>query len=666
MDGSVDGTALATQVCPKEQQMVTHRFERKTFDREALETVLRRRFFIAPAFEIYGGVAGLYDYGPPGCAMKSHLIQFWREHFVIEEGMLEIDGPTLTPDPVLRTSGHVDRFQDYMVRDVKTGACYRADHLLRDSLESRIEALERHPSADPEGTQRAAMETCLQQIEEMSVEDLTSAYERFDIRTPETNEPLTAPYPFNLMFQTQIGPTGAIPAYLRPETAQGIFVNFRRLLDYNNGRMPFACAQIGLSFRNEISPRAGILRVREFAQAEIEHFVHPERKQHPKFERVKDMELILLPRAQQIQAASREDMRPVRMRADEAVRQRIIDNETLAYFIARTQIFAQMIGILADHMRFRQHLASEMAHYAQDCWDLEVETSYGWVECVGLADRACYDLKAHTAASNIELVAYDKFDEPQDETFLQITPIKRAIGTRFKGDAPKLLAALEQLEEADKTRIQHLLGEHGECQLGDFTITKEMVTFEQVRRKIHGCNYYPSVIEPSFGIGRLLYCVLEHAFYSRSGGDEARTVLALRPAMAPVKCVILPLSKNEVFEPVLRAVQDALAAHRLVVRVDDSNASIGKRYARADEVGTPFGITVDFDSLADQTVTLRERDTMEQLRGPIQLVVRGIVDIISGCRSWAELGASDSGLKSFIGQQNTALVEDRRIVESTS
>ncbi len=650
----------------KPLKMPDHPFERKKFDREALETVLRRRFFIAPAFEIYGGVAGLYDYGPPGCAMKSHLIQLWREHFIIEEGMLEIDGPTLTPDPVLRTSGHVERFLDYMVRDPKTGACYRADHLLRDTLENRIEALQRQPNQDPGGKERAAMETCLQQLEEMTADELAAAYQRFDVRAPESNEPLRTLYPFNLMFQTQIGPTGTIPAYLRPETAQGIFVNFRRLLDYNNGRMPFACAQIGLSFRNEISPRAGILRVREFAQAEIEHFVHPERKQHPKFALVQDLELILLPRAQQAQATTREEMRPIRLRTAEAVHQRIIDNETLAYFIARTQLFAQMIGIQADHMRFRQHLASEMAHYAQDCWDLEVETSYGWVECVGLADRACYDLKAHTTASNVDLIAYEKFEEPQEETFLQITPVKRVIGTSFKSEAPQVLAALEKLEsEAERVRFQRLLEEHGEYQLSGHTITKDMVIFEQVNRKVHGRNYYPSVIEPSFGIGRLLYCVLEHAFYNRRCDDEARTVLALQPVMAPVKCVVLPLSKNEVFEPVVRAVLDALALHRLVVRVDDSNATIGKRYARADEIGTPFGITVDFDSLRDQTVTLRERDSMEQMRGTIHDVVRAVVDILYGRQTWSELVASNTGLKPFTGQQQATPLMDGYQVEST-
>jgi glycyl-tRNA synthetase len=639
------------------------RFDRKSFDRDAFETVLRRRFFLAPAFEIYGGVAGLFDYGPPGCAMKNHLIQLWRDHFVVEEGMLEIDGPTLTPDPVLRASGHVDRFQDYMVRDLDTGACYRADHLLRETLENRIAAMDRKRTDEQEDRLRSAMETCLQRIDEMNQEQIAAAYQQFDIRAPESDAPLSAPYPFNLMFQTQIGPTGTIPAYLRPETAQGIFVNFRRLLDYNNGRMPFACAQIGLSFRNEISPRAGILRVREFAQAEIEHFVHPDRKDHPKFNLIADLELILLPRKEQHAARSREQMTTVLLRAAEAVRQGIVDNETLAYFIARTQQYAQMIGILPNHMRFRQHLESEMAHYARDCWDLEVETSYGWVECVGLADRACYDLQAHSAASKVDLVAYEKFDEPRDETFLQITPLKRVIGTKFRGETPQVLEAIEKLGETERAQLQQQLTDQDQVQLGPYVITREMVTIERVNRKIHGRSYCPSVIEPSFGIGRLLYCVLEHAFYNRTGGDELRTVLALKPAIAPVKSVVLPLSKNEVFEPVIQAVLHALAKCRLTVRLDESNVSIGRRYARADEIGVPFCVTIDFDSLVDHSVTLRERDSMEQVRGSVGDVVRVLVELVTGERSWTELVSTDPSLKPFTGQQSTSAVEDGTVCE---
>eukprot|EP00166_Cyanidium_caldarium_P005645 ctg_70.g29 len=315
--GTPDGTDAQAHGAERDQPPSTSAAHRGRWDREALETVLRRRFFFAPAFEIYGGVAGLYDYGPPGCAMKNNLVQMWRQHFVLEEGMLELDGPALTPDPVLRTSGHVDKFQDWMVRDTETAACYRADHLLRDALQARLD--DPTLSAARSSAERQDMERTLAHVDELTADELAAALRRFDVRAPDTNNPVSAPYSFNLMFQTQIGPTGTIPAYLRPETAQGMFVNFRRLLDYVGGRMPFACAQIGLAYRNEISPRAGLLRVREFMQAEIEHFVHPERKAHPRFHRVADDVLVLFPRDRQSALPDSERHRVVRMRAGEAV-----------------------------------------------------------------------------------------------------------------------------------------------------------------------------------------------------------------------------------------------------------------------------------------------------------------------------------------------------------
>ena len=650
--GTPDGTDAQAHGADRNHTPSASAAPRGRWDREALETVLRRRFFFAPAFEIYGGVAGLYDYGPPGCAMKNNLVQMWRQHFVLEEGMLELDGPALTPDPVLRTSGHVDKFQDWMVRDTETAACYRADHLLRDALQARLD--DPTLSAARSSAERQDMEHTLAHVDELTADELAAALRRFDVRAPDTNHPVSAPYSFNLMFQTQIGPTGTIPAYLRPETAQGMFVNFRRLLDYVGGRMPFACAQIGLAYRNEISPRAGLLRVREFMQAEIEHFVHPERKAHPRFHRVAEDVLVLFPRDRQSAPPDSERHRVVRMRAGEAVAAAVIDNQTLAYFMARTQSFAYSIGMRPEHLRFRQHLANEMAHYARDCWDLEVETSYGWIECVGLADRACYDLKAHSEVSKVELVALYKYDEPRTVQVFEAVPVKRVIGQRFKRDAQRLIELLQtRLDEAAKLRLHEALQTRGSHELDGFTITPDMVEFQRVSRTVHSETYYPSVIEPSFGIGRLLYCVLEHAFYVRAGDDEARAVLRLVPAMAPLKCAVLPLSKNEAFEPLLQRVSTALTRAAISFRADDSNASIGKRYARADELGIPFGITIDFDSVSDATVTVRERDSMQQLRGDLEAVVQAIADMCRGEAHWK--GVSEEreryGLQRFEGQQ---------------
>lgn len=205
-------------------------------------------------------------------------------------------------------------------------------------------------------------------------------------------------------------------------------VSRRDLLYYNGGKLPFASAQIGNSFRNEISPKAGLLRVREFTQAEIEHFCDPGNKDHPKFASVAHLEPLLYSRELQMS----EEKKPKRMRLGDAVKQGIIANETLAYFIGRTHLFFLAIGMNPEKVRFRQHLQHEMAHYAEDCWDGEVETSYGWVECCGLADRSAYDLTAHEKMSKVDLKAFERFDEPRMVDQLVIRVNKQAVGKEFK------------------------------------------------------------------------------------------------------------------------------------------------------------------------------------------------------------------------------------------
>ena len=401
---------------------------------------LERKLFVIPSFKIYGSVAGFYDYGPPGCAIKSNVTQAWRAHFVLEEGMLEVECPAVTPEIVLKASGHVDRFTDLMVTDVKTGDCHRADHLLEAALERVIEGRS-EPVADA-AQKRAALELHAR-VGELGAAELGAALSSYDVRAPETGTELSAPFPFNLMFQTSIGPKGDLTGYLRPETAQGIFVNFKDLLYYNGSKLPFAAAQIGNSYRNEISPRAGLLRVREFTQAEIEHFVNPEDKRHPKFAGLKELAPLLYSRALQMG----EEKKAQPMALGEAVSTGVIANETLAYFIGRTHLFCARIGLDPARVRFRQHLQHEMAHYAEDCWDCEVHCSHGWIECAGLADRSAYDLKAHTAMSKVELTAYETFAEPREVESVSVAPNKKVLGQAFKGDAKVVCAALESMCE---------------------------------------------------------------------------------------------------------------------------------------------------------------------------------------------------------------------------
>lgn len=353
----------------------------ETFDRARMEDLLKRRFFYDQSFAIYGGVTGLYDYGPMGSVFKTNLLKIWEKFFVEEEQMLKLDCSILTPEAVLKASGHVERFADYMVKDTKTGECFRLDHLIKAHLEKLCS--DKKTSEEV----KKKCEDIVIKLDGMTKEEMGEILKEFNMKSPLTNNDLTEPIEFNLMFPIQIGPTGLIKGFLRPETAQGIFVNFKRLLEFNHDKLPFAAAQIGNSFRNEISPRSGLIRVREFTMAEIEHFCDPKDKSHPEFETVKDTTLLLYSACNQMDGKSAEYKT-----IGEAVATGLVANETLGYFMARIQMFLVKVGVDPKKLRFRQHMGNEMAHYACDCWDSEIATSYGWVECVGCADRYVFFL----------------------------------------------------------------------------------------------------------------------------------------------------------------------------------------------------------------------------------------------------------------------------------
>lgn len=230
-------------------------------------------------------------------------------------------------------------------------------------------------------------------------------------------------------------------------------MNFSRLLDYNNGRVPFASAQIGRSFRNEISPRAGLLRVREFTMAEIEHFVDPEDKSHPRFKEIQDVVLVLLDREIQLSGSTK----PINMSLGEAVSKGVIANETLAYFMARIYLFLLKIGINPERLRFRQHMSNEMAHYATDCWDAEIQNSTGWTECVGCADRAAYDLTVHSAKTGHPLVVREALKQPI-VTEKEVPEFdKKTLGKTFKQDAGALQKHVESLDEPALLKLKEEL-----------------------------------------------------------------------------------------------------------------------------------------------------------------------------------------------------------------
>ncbi len=584
------------------------------FSRAQLEGLMTKRFFYIQAFEIYGGVGGLFDYGPTGAALQANIINQWRNHFIIEEEMLELDTTIMTLAEVLKTSGHVDKFADWMCKDAKNGEIFRADHLVEGVLEARLEgdkqarakeagetiAVPAEGAADDKKSKKKKVKSTAVKLDDAVVEEYTSILAQIDnfdgkqlgelirkyqIRSPESGNEVSEPIEFNLMFESPSA-HGQVKGYLRPETAQGHFVNFQRLLEFNNGRVPFASAQIGKSFRNEISPRAGLLRVREFTMAEIEHFVDPEDKNHERFDEVKNIKVPLL--AKDIQESGKTNITIKTI--GEAVSEGVIDNQTLGYFIGRIYLFLVKIGIDPTRLRFRQHMSNEMAHYASDCWDAEIHTSYGWIECVGCADRSAYDLTVHSKKTKKDLVVQKAHKEPKVYDKLVPTIVKKNIGPKFKKDAKIVEEAILEMDQTKLAELESQLKNGSApltiCTGQTFELTTDVVTVEMKTIRETVREFTPNVIEPSFGIGRIFYSLLEHSFWTRAE-DQDRGVLSLPPLVAPIKALIVPISSNEKLAPLVKQVSRQLRSAGVASRVDDSNASIGRRYARNDELGTP-------------------------------------------------------------------------------
>lgn len=599
------------------------------FDRTRLEALLKRRFFYDISFSIYGGVSGQYDFGPMGCAVKTNLLSAWRNHFVLEEQLLEVDCTILTPEPVLKASGHVDRFADVMVKDLENGQCFRLDHLIKGQFEKMMSDKKLSPETNKE------LEEILTRLDGYSRDEMNTVMRKYDMKSPITGNNLSDAMDFNLMFSTEIGPAGGIKAFLRPETAQGIFVNFKRLLEFNSGKLPFGVAQIGNAFRNEISPRSGLIRVREFTMAEIEFFLDPEDKNHEKFDEVKNVELNLFSACNQMDGKSSEITT-----AGDAVAKKLIANQTLAYFMVRIHQFMIKVGIDPARLRFRQHMSNEMAHYACDCWDAECLTSYGWIECVGCADRSAYDLTQHTNATGVKLVAERKLDSRKEVLVSEVIPNKAVAGKLFKKDINIVTSALQALSMEEKAQLSKVTIEGGVYTLKveekEFKLTKDVITFREFTKITDVEEVIPSVIEPSFGIGRIMYSMWEHNYRTRDG-DEMRNYLSLPPIIAPYKCSILPIYSKADFVPYIRNLSKQLTKCDVSHKVDDSSGSIGRRYARTDEISIPFGITIDFDTLKDDTATLRERNSMNQIRAPLSSLPELVKELSDGKKNWEEV-----------------------------
>lgn len=598
-------------------------------DKSRLEDVLKRRFFYDLSFSIYGGVSGLFDYGPPGVALKKNILRLWESHFVLEDDLLEIEASQLTLEPVLKASGHVERFADLMVKDTKTGDCYRLDHLIKSHLE-KLESDKNCPA-----DKKRQIQEDLTKLDGKTLEELKDMVLSYGMKAPATDNDLSDPIEFNLMFATSIGPEGLVKSYLRPETAQGIFVNFKRLLEANSGKLPFGVAQIGKSFRNEISPRGGLIRMREFTMGEIEYFVDPQNKKHAKFDSIKHMSLNLY------SACNQMDGQPAKLTTlEEAVKSGTVANEVLAYYLARINLFMHRIGMSPDKIRFRQHMGNEMAHYATDCWDCELLTTSGWLECVGCADRSCYDLTQHANATNNKLSASRPLKTPKEVDVAEFVFQKSVLGRALKGYAQ---AVMDKLNKADDEQLQQYekdLEADGikvtlESGANPVVITKDMASIKRSKKTVHVEEVVPSVIEPSFGIDRIMYTLMEHNFKIRED-NQLRSFFSFPAIVAPTKCSLLPLSNNEEFYPFVYSIMDNLKREGVKHKLDSSGESIGKRYARTDEIGIPYGITVDFDTIKENSVTLRHCTTMEQIRVDITAIAALVRDLSNGSMEWTE------------------------------
>jgi len=568
---------------------------------EKVNELARRRGFLWPAFELYGGAAGFFDYGPLGAPLKRRIEDIWRQYFVISEGFAEIESPTIGVEGIYQASGHLSGFSDPLTSCRGCKEIYRADHLIKHIIEV--------PDA-------------------LSNEEIYKTIQENEIACPECGGELSEVYEFNLMFKTMIGPGNKMSGYMRPETAQGMFINFPRLLRYFRDSLPFAAVQIGKSYRNEISPRQGVIRLREFTQAEAEIFIDPRDKSHPRFSEVGDIRMKFYSREAQEKGVEEE------MTFKEAVERGVIAHQALAYYVARTYQFLLEVGVSPDKMRFRQHKSDEMAHYAADCWDAEVFLDrLGWIEIVGVADRTDYDLKAHAAMSKVNLSVFVHYDQPVKRQKLRVKPDFKALGPRFKGKAKAVGEALKALSpsELQKDRIHVVVD--GET----IEIEPSLVSYETVEEEVRGEEVVPHVIEPSFGIDRIVYTVLDHSFYEDAVDGESRIVLRLKPAVAPVEVAVLPLMDRKDLTVPAGEILSELRCCGL--RVDyDTSGSIGRRYRRNDEIGTPYEVTVDYETLEKGTVTIRDRDTMQQIRVERSCVADRLQALLSGALRFGEAG----------------------------
>lgn len=612
--------------------------------KQDIENILKQRFFVSPTG--YPPQNGFLDYGPPLTQIKQQILNEFRRIFV-DEHTYEIEPSAILPYDVLKNSGHIDRFSDIVISDGVT--VYRADHFIEDSLGELIKIpvnIEKDYSILKQRVEIAknklatnkvilgavnsntnlennmARVTLSANTIQFSNEEISTILSGIECQTKPASEltkleidfivylhnlhspagnPFNPAQDHNLMLR--INPT----QYMRPELAQSQFVNFSRLYDMNCERLPFSSLTIGRSYRNEVSARGGMFRTKEFEQAEIEYF--SEDGQHSSFSSVSHLNIPLL---------SSSSSTPVSLSLSEALDQQIITSTAIAYFIGKAYEFFLRLGFTCSSIRFRQHGPSEMAHYASDCWDAEILTKCGWIECAGIADRGTFDLQCHSESINM---AVKRKIKPRMELEIEMNrkELGRRLGRRLQ-ELEKYIKQIHDKEIKEKKKGNTILIEW----------EGEEYQMQVIEKRIESESFIPRVIEPSFGISRILYALVEQSFQIRDG----RNVLSLKPFMAYLHCLIGYLKYLDGFGPFIMKLKEGFKKRGIRFRENNRTCSIGRKYSSADEIGVPYFVIFDFETIGSESVTIRERDSTEQIRVRVDEVPRIIEELVTEKTSW--------------------------------